>query len=112
VTTQEQRDQARENANMVRLAHANLKRDVARNPMTLLLLLHATDLAPHVASCRVYPLVKAVPGVGPDRANKAFNRADVLASKRLGDLTQGQRQRLLTAIEAFPVLRDRMETAA
>lgn len=101
MTTQEQRDAAREKANRVRLYHANLKRDVAAGRLSLTEILDAYR-SPSVASCRVHALVRSIPRVGSKRTDEAFRKAGISMTATVGSLTARQRGALVDQLERFP----------
>ena len=93
----EQRRQALERANAVRIARAKLKKDLAAGN---------TDLAPlidnppdYAASAKVVDLLVSLPKIGQVKAHQILNHARIAPTKTLGGLTSRQRGELLNLIQ-------------
>jgi hypothetical protein len=95
--TLEQRRQALERANAVRIARAKLKKDLATGN---------ADLAPLIAnppefavSAKVVDLLVSLPKIGQVKAHQILSHARIAPTKTLGGLTSRQRGELLKLIQ-------------
>jgi hypothetical protein len=99
VRTIQQRRDALENANRVRVRRAQLKRDLKAGRASV----HEILLDPPawVETMPVFDLLLAVPNVGRSKANKMTLRHRVSPSKTIGGLTVRQRAELLAALPPY-----------
>ena len=83
-------------ANQVRVARAELKRDVAAGKVAI------AQVIAHPPSCarraKVSDLLHAVPGIGPVRATRLLVRSQIPHAKTLDALSDRQRSALITSL--------------
>ena len=91
--SREQRLRALEQANEVRTARAELKRELAAGKIELVEIL--ADLPPCVRTARVRDLLVALPRIGSVRAGRILGHCGIAHSKTLGGLTDRQRGELI-----------------
>jgi hypothetical protein len=89
----EQRLGALAHANEVRLARAQLKRDLAAGRLGLAEVLSEPPACAQMA--RVRELLLAVPGIGPAKADRAFIQCRIAYAKTVAGLSGRQRAELV-----------------
>ena len=94
--TLQQRREALENANRIRSARAELKRDIKAGRRSVVQLVGAPP--EFIDSMRIFDLLLAAPKVGRVKANRWLSRARVSPSKTLGGLSERQRMELVALI--------------
>jgi hypothetical protein len=92
----QQRMDALEEANRIRIYRANMKRDIHAGRRCARAVLEAP--MEQVATMKVVDLLLAMPRVGRVKANKVLGRARVSPSKTLGGLTERQRMEVLALL--------------
>jgi hypothetical protein len=92
-----QRMNALEKANRIRHQRAQVKRDLRRGTLKIVPLL--VDPPECVLSAVLSELLLAVPGLGKVRVNRVLSRCRISTSKRVGGLSDRQRNELLEALE-------------
>ena len=102
MTATDQRVTALKRANAVRFARAQVKRRLAEHTTRRASLLAAaaqlTDPDPELITMPVRQLLEACWQVCPDGARALMRRARVLSDRRIGDLTDAERWRLVTLL--------------
>ena len=94
--TAQQRRRALEEANRVRFARADAKRDLKSGELTLYdLLMNPPE---ELKGAKVEEMLLAVKGMGRVKVTKILREAGVSRSKTLVGLTHGQRDRLIKAL--------------
>lgn len=93
----EQRREALERANGVRVSRAIFKARVKRQPMLAVEMLRQPR--PAFATMKVHALMLAIPRVGPVSANKMLKLTGASPSKTLEGLTARQRHELAFVLE-------------
>jgi hypothetical protein len=91
--TREQRLRALKQANEVRTARAQLKRELASGKIELVEIL--TDPPPCARTARVRDLLMVLPRIGSVRAGRILAHCGIAHSKTLGGLTERQRGELI-----------------
>lgn len=91
-----QRLEALQNANRIRSARSQLKRDVKAGRFKVAELVAAPP--EFTDTMKIFDLLLAVPKVGRVKANKWLSRARVSPSKTLGGLSERQRLELVALI--------------
>lgn len=91
--TLEQRQTALKKANLVRVARAALKKNIAAGVVDITAVL--ADPPPELLSMRVFDLLRALPKFGVVKAGRVMNRVRVAQSKTVGGLSERQRDELL-----------------
>jgi hypothetical protein len=94
--TQEERRSALEEANRVRFARADAKRDLKNGSLRIYDLL--MDPSEELKSAKVEEMLLAMRGMGRVKVTRTMREAGVSRSKTLVGLTHGQRDRLLRAL--------------
>ena len=99
-----QSEQALRRANETRLAHADIIRSISRTERPQALTL-ARGLLDHpdgpAATLRLDRLIKAVPGIGPERCRLILRHVGLVGGpRRVGDLTPRQRRLVAEALDA------------
>ena len=94
--TTQQRRRALEEANRVRFARANAKRDLKSGELALYDLL--MDPSEELKGAKVEEMLLAVRGMGRIKVAKVLREAGVSRAKTLVGLTHGQRDRLIKAL--------------
>ena len=94
--TLKQRLEALENANRIRSARAELKRELKAGRRSVVPLVAAPP--EFIDSMKIFDLLLAAPKVGRVKANKWLSRARVSPSKTLGGLSERQRMELVSLI--------------
>ncbi len=94
--TEQQRLRALEEANRVRFARADAKRDLRSGELALYDLL--MDPSEELKGAKVEEMLLAVRGMGRVKVTKILREAGVSRSKTLVGLTHGQRDRLIKAL--------------
>jgi hypothetical protein len=102
----QQRLEALERANDVRLYRAEMKREIKRGEVLVQEVL--AEPGERVETMKVFDLLLAMPKVGRVKANKVLARSRVSPSKTVGGLTERQRCELLSLL---PVPARRMVAA-
>lgn len=92
----QQRLDALVHANEVRSYRSDLKAKIAQARMNADEVLVSGD--PLLATMRVDDLIKAVPGLGPRKADYMFRRYEISPSKTIAGLTSRQRGTLLVLL--------------
>lgn len=92
--SREQRLRALEQANEVRTARAELKKELASGKIELVQIL--ADPPPCVRTARVRELLLVLPKIGSVRAARILARCGIAHSKTLGGLSERQRDELIT----------------
>jgi hypothetical protein len=92
----EQRMTALEHANEIRMARAQLKRELKAGRVTI----HALIATPpeYLETAKVFDLLMAVPKYGRVKVNKILTRCQIMPSKTIGGLTERQRGELGQAL--------------
>jgi hypothetical protein len=85
-----------EEANRVRFARADAKRDLKRGRLTLYDLL--MDPSEELKGAKVEEMLLAVRGIGRVKVNRIMREAGISRAKTLVGLTHGQRDRLIRAL--------------
>ena len=80
-------------ANEVRTARAKLKQELREGKLRIEQVLARPPA--HVSTAQVLDLLVAVPKIGPVKATRLLNTAQVTPSKTVGGLTDRQRTRLI-----------------
>ncbi len=93
----DQRREALAQANQVRNARAQLKRDLKGGRVSIIELI--ADPPPYLASAKVRGLLRALPGFGPAKATRLMERCQVSPVKSVGGLSERQRARLIGALQ-------------
>ena len=88
-----QRLQALAKANEIRVAHAQLKKELARGRVQITGIL--TQPPAYAANLQLSKLLRAVPGYGPARVARILAKTGISESTRLAGLTHGQRTELI-----------------
>jgi hypothetical protein len=94
--TQEERRSALEEANRVRYARADAKRDLKNGSLRIYDLL--MDPSEELKGAKVEEMLLAMKGMGRVKVTRTMREAGVSRSKTLVGLTHGQRDRLLRAL--------------
>lgn len=94
--TTQQRRRALEEANRVRFARANAKRDLKSGELALYDLL--MDPSEELKGAKVEEMLLAVRGMGRIKVAKVLREAGVSRAKTLVGLTHGQRDRLIKVL--------------
>jgi hypothetical protein len=94
--SREQRLRALEQANEVRTARAELKRELAAGKIELAAIL--AEPPPCVRTARVRDLLVALPRIGSVRAGRILGHCGIAHSKTLGGLTDRQRGALISLL--------------
>ena len=85
-----------EEANRVRFARADAKRDLKSGRLTLYDLL--MDPSEELKGAKVEEMLLAVRGIGRVKVNRIMREAGISRAKTLVGLTHGQRDRLIRAL--------------
>lgn len=91
--SREQRLDALDKANAVRVNRALLKRNLRAGHTLIADVL--TDPYSWLESAKVFDLLLAVPGIGRTKATKIMHRCDIAPSETVGGMSDGQRERLV-----------------
>ncbi|HLM77294.1 MAG TPA: integration host factor, actinobacterial type [Rubrobacteraceae bacterium] len=94
--TEQERRSALEEANRVRFARADAKRDLKSGRLTLYDLL--MDPSEELKGAKVEEMLLAVRGIGRVKVNRIMREAGISRAKTLVGLTHGQRDRLIRAL--------------
>jgi len=94
--TEQERRSALEEANRVRFARADAKRDLKSGRLTLYDLL--MDPSEELKGAKVEEMLLAVRGIGRVKVNRLMREAGISRAKTLVGLTHGQRDRLIRAL--------------
>lgn len=95
-TRYKQRMGALEEANFVRFARANLKRELQAGDLENLIM----DPPEYIHTMKLLQLLLATPGFGMMRAKKIFG-PHISVHKTIGDLTPHQRKYVITKIQTI-----------
>jgi hypothetical protein len=94
--TPEQIAEALAKAQAARAKNAEILGDIRKGVVTLAQVLEADyEHAERVAKIRVAQLVRAVPKVGPKKAEQVMDDAGIIENRKAGGLTPRQKQALL-----------------
>ena len=93
----EQLETARVKAAEARRAQSEIIAKIKSGQVPQADVLAGSDTA--AARIRVRRAVQALPGVGPARTASALEAAGIAENRRVGGITDGQRERLLNALE-------------
>lgn len=96
--TIEQRMEALQKANMIRVRRAQLKRDIKARRVDLREVL--AQPPEWVATAKVIDLVLAAPRYGRVKANGVLHRCQISPSKTVGGLSPRQREEILRMLHA------------
>ena len=96
--TAEQRTEALAKAAAVRKARSELIGQVKDGKVSVADLLRKAESDELVKKTKVVAVIKALPGVGPVKAAKLMDQADIPEDRRIGGLGARQRQALLDAL--------------
>lgn len=96
VRSLDQRMNALELANQIRVYRADLKRRIAAGDIDIETVLRGDD--PMLATMKVWDLLMAVPKVGRTKANRALQRTRTSPTKTIGGLSERQRQEIIDAV--------------
>lgn len=97
----EQRREALDKANAIRVRRAQLKRDIkARLERVPVLLL---DPPEWLETMKIFDLMLAIPKVGRVKVNQILVRHRISASKTIGGLSQRQRTELVVVLAPYDV---------
>jgi hypothetical protein len=89
----EQRSSALKRANKIRVARAQLKKELRKGNIPLGPILAAPP--EHVSTAKVVDLLVALPKVGPAKAARLLNKARISQTKTVGELSPRQRIQLI-----------------
>ena len=95
--TSEQRMKALNNANEIRTARAQLKRDLKAGKAQINKLL--LDPPDYVLSAKAFDMILAVPKYGRVKANKILTQCRISPSKTIGGLSERQRAELVHMLQ-------------
>lgn len=98
--TPEQRSEALAKAAAVRKARSELIAQVKQGSVSLAEVLNRADNEDLVKKTKVAAVIKALPGIGPVKAAKLMDEAEIPADRRIGGLGSRQRAALLEALKA------------
>lgn len=98
--TPEQRSEALAKAAAVRKARSELIAQVKKGSVSLADVLKRADAEDLVKKTKVAAVIKALPGIGPVKAAKLMDEAEIPADRRIGGLGSRQRAALLEALKA------------
>ncbi|MET8423531.1 integration host factor, actinobacterial type [Nocardia sp. NPDC059246] len=98
--TPEQRSEALAKAAAVRKARSELIAQVKKGSVSLAEVLKRADKEDLVKKTKVAAVIKALPGIGPVKAAKLMDEAEIPADRRIGGLGSRQRAALLEALKA------------
>ncbi|MVU82362.1 integration host factor [Nocardia sp. ET3-3] len=98
--TPEQRSEALAKAAAVRKARSEMIAEVKKGSLSLGELLKRADKEDLVKKTKVAAVIKALPGIGPVKAAKLMDEAEIPADRRIGGLGSRQRAALLEALKA------------
>ncbi|WP_040808447.1 integration host factor, actinobacterial type [Nocardia concava] len=98
--TPEQRSEALAKAAAVRKARSEMIAEVKKGSLSLSELLKRADKEDLVKKTKVAAVIKALPGIGPVKAAKLMDEAEIPADRRIGGLGSRQRAALLEALKA------------
>ncbi|AYF76488.1 integration host factor [Nocardia yunnanensis] len=98
--TPEQRSEALAKAAAVRKARSEMIAEVKKGSLSLSELLKRADKEDLVKKTKVSAVIKALPGIGPVKAAKLMDEAEIPADRRIGGLGSRQRAALLEALKA------------
>lgn len=96
--TPEQRSEALAKAAAVRKARSELIAQVKQGSVSLAEVLKRADNEDLVKKTKVAAVIKALPGIGPVKAAKLMDEAEIPADRRIGGLGSRQRAALLEAL--------------
>lgn len=97
--TAEQRTEALAKAAAVRKARSELIGQVKEGKVTVAQLLEKAEKDDLVKKTKVAAVIKALPGVGPVKAAKLMDQAEIPEDRRIGGLGARQRAALLDALD-------------
>lgn len=97
--TPEQREQALERALIVRRERAALRAHIRDGSVAASQVVTGSAHNPQWAALPVSWLLKAVPGVGPVRAERIMARIAISPSRRIQGLSERQRSQLLAELD-------------
>ncbi|NNH69114.1 integration host factor [Nocardia uniformis] len=98
--TPEQRSEALAKAAAVRKARSELIAQVKQGSVSLAEVLKRADNEDLVKKTKVAAVIKALPGIGPVKAAKLMDEAEIPVDRRIGGLGSRQRAALLEALNA------------
>ena len=99
VRTEEQRASALLRAMEVRRERASLRQELKSGRTSGAEVIRSAQLAVQWQRIRVRWLLESLPGIGPARADSIMRRHAIAETRRLGGLTDRQRDELIGAIE-------------
>ncbi|CAB4942276.1 MAG: integration host factor [Actinobacteria bacterium] len=99
VRTEEQRASALLRAMEVRRDRASLRHELKSGRTAGAEIIRSAQLAEQWQGIRVRWLLESLPGIGPARADSVMRRLSIAETRRLGGLTDRQRDDLIGAIE-------------
>jgi hypothetical protein len=97
--TAEQRSEALAKAAAVRKARSELIEQVRKGKVSMAEVLKRADKEDLVKKTKVAAVIKALPGIGPVKAAKLMDEAEIPVDRRIGGLGSRQRAALLEALE-------------
>lgn len=97
--TAEQRSEALAKAAAVRKARSELIDRIRKGTVSLTEVLERADKEDLVKKTKVAAVIKALPGIGPVKAAKLMDEADIPTDRRIGGLGTRQRAALLDALK-------------
>ncbi|MFI5775493.1 integration host factor, actinobacterial type [Nocardia sp. NPDC051570] len=97
--TAEQRSAALAKAAAVRKARSELIEQVRKGKVSMAEVLKRADKEDLVKKTKVAAVIKALPGIGPVKAAKLMDEADIPVDRRIGGLGSRQRAALLEALK-------------
>ncbi|MFF0488521.1 integration host factor, actinobacterial type [Nocardia sp. NPDC003482] len=97
--TAEQRSEALAKAAAVRKARSELIEQVRKGKVSMAEVLKRADNEDLVKKTKVAAVIKALPGIGPVKAKKLMDEADIPEERRIGGLGSRQRAALLDALK-------------
>ncbi|KIZ15742.1 integration host factor, actinobacterial type [Streptomyces natalensis] len=97
--TPEQRSAALAKAAAVRKARSELLEQVRKGRMSMAEVLKRADKEDLVKKTKIAAVIKVLPGIGPVKAAKLMDEAEIPADRRIGGLNSRQRAALLEALK-------------
>ncbi|KIZ17389.1 integration host factor, actinobacterial type [Streptomyces natalensis] len=97
--TAEQRSAALAKAATVRKARTELIEQVRKGRVSMAEVLKRADKEDLVKKTKLAAIIKALPGIGPVKAAKLMDEAEIPADRRIGGLGSRQRAALLEALK-------------
>lgn len=101
--TAEQRTQALSNANEIRLGMAAVKRELRSGEKSF----EAALTDERARRVKLGDLLKSMKGVGPAKAAKVLNRSSQVSFRRVGTLSDAERDVLVAVLSRWPSVRAR-----